>query len=156
MTMHRMARARSSRSMIGRASDADNAVPWLELAAKARREKDAAAEAAAFARAAQAHRYETYNWSLFSFAQAAIPADATAADRWLLATQVIGVEAAMVISPYQPLFQYCSREAQSDAAVRRQCNALAELLVNKIRDAAGVRPWARSLGPAIGLARRAG
>jgi len=113
-------------------ADADNAVPWLQLAAKARRENDAAAEAAAFAQAAQAHRYETYNWSLFSFAQSAMPNDLTAADRWILTTQIIGVEAAMPM-PYLPLSQYCSRDAVADAAVHKQCNALAELMVNKGR-----------------------
>lgn len=56
--------------------------------------------------------------------------DATAAERWILTTQIIGVQAAMSM-PYQPLFQYCSRDAQMDATVHRQCNALAELLVNK-------------------------
>jgi hypothetical protein len=111
-------------------ADPDNAVPWLRLAAKARTEGDGAAEAAAFARAAQAHRYESYNWSLFSFAQAAMPGDVTAADRWYLTTTVIGVEAAMPM-PYLTQFQYCSRDAMADAAVRRQCNALAELMVNK-------------------------
>jgi hypothetical protein len=111
-------------------ADSDNAVPWLRLAAKARREKDGAAEAAAFAHAAQAHQYESYDWSLFSFAQPAMPGDVTAADRWYLTTTVIGVEAAMPM-PFQPLFQYCSRDAMGDAAVRRECNALAELMVNK-------------------------
>jgi hypothetical protein len=111
-------------------ADSDNAVPWLQLAAKARREGDGAAEAAAFAHAAQAHQYESYNWSLFSFAQPAMPSDITAADRWYLTTQVIGVEAAMPM-PYLPLSQYCSRDAMADATVRRQCNALTELIVNK-------------------------
>jgi hypothetical protein len=111
-------------------ADSDNAVPWLRLAAEARREGDGAAEAAAFAHAAQAHQYESYNWSLFSFAQAAMPGDVTAADRWYLTTTVIGVEAAMPM-PYLTQFQYCSRDAMTDATVRRQCNALAELMVNK-------------------------
>jgi hypothetical protein len=111
-------------------SDADNAVPWLQLAAKARREGDGTAEAAAMAHAAQAHQYQTYSWSVFSFAQSAMPNDVTATERWILTTQVIGVEAAM-LAPYQPLFQYCSRDAQSDIAVHRQCNALAELMVGK-------------------------
>jgi hypothetical protein len=33
--------------------------------------------------------------------------------------------------PYQQPFQYCSRDAMADAAAHRQCNALAELMVNK-------------------------
>ena len=111
-------------------ADADNAVPWLQMAAKARRESDAAAEAAAMAHAAQAHQYEPYTWSLFSFAQPALPDDMTAAERWILTTKVIGVEAAMPM-PYLPLMQYCSHDAQSDAAVHQQCDALAELMVNK-------------------------
>jgi hypothetical protein len=111
-------------------ADADNAVPWLQLAAKARREGDGTAEAAAMAHAAQAHQYQPYTWSVFPFAQAAMPADATPTDRWILTTQVIGVEAAM-LAPFQPLFQYCSRDAQSDLAVHRQCSALAELMVGK-------------------------
>jgi hypothetical protein len=113
-------------------ADADNAVPWLQLAAKARREHDLAAEAAAVAQAAHAHQYETYNWSLFSFAQSVMPNDVTAADRWILTTQIIGVEAAMPM-PYLPLSQYCSRELLTDAAVHQQCNALVELMVNKAR-----------------------
>jgi hypothetical protein len=111
-------------------ADADNAVPWLQLAAKARREGDGTAEAAAMAHAAQAHQYQPYTGSVLPFAQSAMPEDATPTDRWILTTQVIGVEAAMP-APYQPLFQYCSREAQSDVAVHRQCDALAELMVGK-------------------------
>jgi hypothetical protein len=110
-------------------ADADNAVPWLELAAKARRENDSAAEAAAFSHASQAHQYETYSWSMFEFAEAPIPSDVTAADRWYLTVELIGVEAAMPM-PYQPLFQYCSRDALNDAK-RRQCSELAELMVAK-------------------------
>jgi hypothetical protein len=111
-------------------ADPDNAVPWLQLAAKARRENNPAAEAAAFAQAAQARRYDTYTWSLFSFAQGSMPNDVTASDRWILTTEIVGVEAAMPM-PYMPLFQYCSRDALSDATVHRECNALAELMVSK-------------------------
>ena len=110
--------------------DSDNAFPWLQLAAKARRENDGAAEAAAFAHAAQAHKYESFGWSLFSFARSAMPSDTTAADRWYLTADVIGVEAAMPM-PYAPTLQYCSRDAMADATVHRHCNALAQLMVNK-------------------------
>jgi hypothetical protein len=111
-------------------ADPDNAVPWLQLAAKARKDNNPAAETAAFEHASQAHRYESYNWSMFGFAEPAMPRDITAADRWFLTTEVLGVEAAMPV-PYLPMFQYCSREALSDSTVHRQCNALAELIVNK-------------------------
>ena len=59
-----------------------------------------------------------------------MPADLSAADRWYLAIQTIGIEAAMPM-PFNPVSQYCSREAMNDPAVHRQCAALAELLVNK-------------------------
>ena len=110
--------------------DPDNAVPWLQVAAKARRENNSAAEASAFAHAAQAHQYETYIWSMFAFAQPEIPSDVTAADRWFLTAEVIGVEGGSQL-PYQPLSRYCSRDAMADTTVRKQCDALAELMVNK-------------------------
>ena len=74
--------------------------------------------------------YRAYNWSLFAFAEPAMPANLSAADRWYLAIQMIGIEAAMPM-PFQPVSQYCSGDAMSDAAVRARCNALAELLVSK-------------------------
>jgi hypothetical protein len=111
-------------------ADPDNAVPWLQLAAEARIENNSLAEAAAFAHAARAHRYESYNWSMFEFARAAMPADITAAEQWFLTEQIVGVEAAMPM-PYITEFRYCSREAVSDATVLRECNAVADLLVNQ-------------------------
>jgi hypothetical protein len=111
-------------------ADADNAVPWLVLAAKARREGDSAAEAAAFARAAAAHHYETYNWSMLAFAQPAMPGDLTATEHWILTSEIIGVQAAMPM-PYFPLFQYCSPDALRNATVQQQCDAIAELMVSK-------------------------
>jgi len=129
-------------------ADADNAVPWLQLAAKARREGDGSAEAAAFAQAAQAHQYESYNWSLLSFAKAEMPEDVTATERWILTREVVGVEAAMPM-PYLPLFQYCSRDALNDAAVYRQCAALADLMVNKSTTLSDLSAG-KSLGARVG------
>jgi hypothetical protein len=128
--------------------DPDNAVPWLQVAATARREKDSVAEAAAFDRVAQAHSYEAYNWSLFAFAERAMPADLSAADRWYLAIQTIGIEAAMPM-PFNPVSQYCSRDALTDAAVYQRCNALAELMVNKGRTLLDLA-MGKSLGARVG------
>jgi hypothetical protein len=50
----------------------------------------------------------------------------------MLSVQIIGVEAAMP-PPFGPLFQYCSRDSLSNDTVHRQCNALAELMVEKAR-----------------------
>jgi hypothetical protein len=81
-----------------------------------------------------------------------MPSDITAADRWFLTTEVIGVEAAM-LAPYLPMFQYCSREAMSDATVHGQCSAVADLLVNKATTLLEL-----SAGKSLGMraARRAG
>jgi hypothetical protein len=129
-------------------ADPDNAVPWLHLAAKARSEKNSAAEAAAFAHAAQAHRYESYNWSMFEFARATMPDDITAAEQWFLTEQIAGVEAAIPM-PYITEFKYCSRESVSDLTLLRQCNAMADLLVNKSKTLLELG-LGKSLGARIG------
>jgi hypothetical protein len=111
--------------------DADNAAPWLKLAWKARVANDSAAEAYAFGQAARAHRHDSYTNSLLAFAEPELPRDATPLERWYLAVQVIGIEAAQ---PYGEAAQYCSAEAMHDEGVRQQCAALAELLVARGKD----------------------
>lgn len=113
------------------AMDADNAVPWLLLARQAHDRGDAAAETAAFTRAAQARKSDAYNFSLYAFAAPDMPADATPLDRWHLALDAIGIEAAVGSMQYGVLSRHCSSTAVQDEDVRRQCGTLAELLVEK-------------------------
>jgi hypothetical protein len=110
--------------------DPDNAEPWLLVAGEARARHDGAGEAAAFSRAAAAHKIESYNYSLFAFAEAELPQDITPLQRAYLAIEVMGVEGA-VGSPSGSAGYHCSSTAQQDSTVRRQCNSLAELLVAK-------------------------
>jgi hypothetical protein len=111
--------------------DPDNAVPWLLLAGKARARHDSAAEAGAFSHAATAHKVDSYSDSVFAFAEPELPQDVTPLERFYLATEVIGVEAAIGLPHYSVASQHCSTDAMQDSTVRQQCDALAELLVAK-------------------------
>jgi len=111
--------------------DPDNAVPWLLLAGKARARHDSAAEADAFSNAATAHKIDSYSDSVFAFAEPELPQDVTPLERSYLATEVIGVEAAIRSPQYSVASQHCSSDAMQDSNVRQQCNSLAELLVTK-------------------------
>jgi hypothetical protein len=113
------------------ALDADNAVPWLLAARQARARNDAATEAAAFARAANAHKTDGYNFSLYAFAEPELPIDATPLDRAYLAIELIGIESAVGSLQYRSASLHCSDAAMQDDAVRQQCAALAELFVSK-------------------------
>jgi hypothetical protein len=106
--------------------DPDNAVPWLLVAARARDNHDTAAEAAAFTHASQAHRSDSYNFSMLRYAQPDMPADATPLERWSLAINMFGFEAAFT-EPAQPAMLHCSKAALQTRAVAQECQALAEL-----------------------------
>ena len=112
-------------------TDADNAVPWLLLAGKARAEHDLAVETEAFSQAAKAHRTDSYNDSLYAFAESQLPKDVTPLERWYFAIELIGIEGAARLNQYTVASKRCSIEAVQDSKVRQQCNALAELLATK-------------------------
>jgi hypothetical protein len=111
--------------------DPDNAVPWLLLAGKAREHHDSTAEADAFSHAASAHTVDSYSDSLYAFAEPEMPQDVTPLERSYLATEIIGVEAAVGSPQYAAASEHCSVDAMQDAEVHQQCEALAELLVTK-------------------------
>ena len=111
--------------------DPDNAVPWLLLAGKAHSRHDSATEAEAFAHAATAHKINSYSDSVYTFAEPELPQDVTPLERSYLATEVIGVEAAIGLPQYSVASQHCSTIAMQDSTVQQQCRSLAELLVTK-------------------------
>jgi hypothetical protein len=111
--------------------DPDNAVPWLLLAGKARTRRDSTAEAEAFSHAANAQKIDSYSDSVFAFAEPELPADVTPLERSYLATEVMGVEAAVRLPQYSVASQHCSSNAMQDSTVRQQCSSMAELLVTK-------------------------
>lgn len=110
--------------------DPDNAAPWLNVAGSDRAKGDSAAEADAFAHAAAAHRYESYNASFFAFAEPELPQDVTPLERTFLSQMVIGVEAASSTPQYSMASKHCSG-AMQDSRLRQQCSAVAELLLAK-------------------------
>jgi hypothetical protein len=111
------------------AMDPDNAVPWLLLSGDAHANGDLATETDAFARAAKAHKADAYNYSLYQFSESALPRDVTSAERWYLATELIGVEAATASRQYSIASRHCAGAALQENAVRERCAALAELMV---------------------------
>ena len=111
--------------------DADNAVPWLLLAGSAQMRNDGTAETAAFRRAAEAHKSDSYGSSLYAFAQAELPVDSTPLQRLYLATELIGYEAAWPEPQYRAALKHCPIEAMQDASVRQTCDSLAELFTSK-------------------------
>jgi hypothetical protein len=112
------------------ALDPGNAVPWLSLAAAARANHDAAAEADAFARAAAAGSINAYNWFLLSYAETDMPRETTPLERQFLSVQIMGVMAALP-TPYGIASKHCTAEALLQADVHEECNALAELMVRQ-------------------------
>ncbi len=111
--------------------DPDNAVPWLLLVGKARDSHDAAAEAAAFAHAAKASMSDSYVYSMYAFAEPELPSDLTPIQRWYLAVEVFGIEAATPQNELIAASKHCSVEAVRDGTVRQQCGSLAELWVTR-------------------------
>jgi len=111
--------------------DPDNAVPWLLLAGKAHARKDAAGEANAFNHASKASKVDSYNFSLLAYAEPELPKDATPLERWWLAVETIGIEAAFGMRQYGIASKHCSAAAVQDSDVQQQCSELAEVFVTK-------------------------
>jgi hypothetical protein len=111
--------------------DSDNAVPWLLLAGKARAQKGAVAEANAFNHASKAGKADSYNFSLLAYAEPELPKDATPLERWWLAVETIGIEAAFGMHQYGIATKHCSAAAVQESDVQQQCSDLAEVFVTK-------------------------
>jgi len=109
--------------------DPDNAVPWIAIAQAARTRGDTSAEASAFARAAAARRIDNSSVSLLSFAMAETPRDATPLEKSALTSELIGHEAAWGRPEISEIGRYCSVTAVHQDETRKECNAVAELLV---------------------------
>jgi hypothetical protein len=110
--------------------DPDNAEAWISVAQAARQAGDSNAEVAAIEKAAAAPRIENPGESLLSLAQAELPVDIAPFEQESLATELIGYEAAWARPEITELRQYCSVDAMRSDQIHRQCNAVAELLVN--------------------------
>jgi hypothetical protein len=111
--------------------DSGNAVPWLLVARSAHQAQDSAEEAAAFSNAVTADRFDSYGDSLYAFAAPEMPAELTPLQRASLAIEVMGIESALGSLELAYAGHHCSADAVQDIDVRRQCSALAELMVSK-------------------------
>ncbi len=111
--------------------DSDNAEPWLLLAASAHSQGALDQETEAVEHAAAAHSFNNYGDSLYAFSAPSMPNEATPFERAWLAGQLVGFIAAWPRPEYAYLRTYCSATALKEDRVRRQCEALAQLLRNK-------------------------
>jgi len=110
--------------------DPDNAVPWILTAQAARGKNDAQAEATAFARAAATHKVDNSSDSLLSFGLMELPQDIPPAEKAGLAIELVGYEAAWGGPELSEISRYCSADALRRDEAHKECDAVAELLVN--------------------------
>ena len=110
--------------------DPDNAVPWLATAQEARRKGEPQAEAAAFARAADAHEINNVSDSLLSFGLSELPREITPAEKMAIGIELIGYEAAWAGPELTEIMRFCSVETLRQDDAHKECAAVAELLVN--------------------------
>jgi hypothetical protein len=110
-------------------TDPSNAMPWIAIAQAARARGDFQAEAAAFSRAAQAHSLRSPGESLFQFGLQEVPRDAAPAEKASLSFELIGHETASIGPELSEIMRYCSADAVKQTQTRKDCNAVAELLV---------------------------
>jgi hypothetical protein len=110
--------------------DPDNAVPWIATAQAARARNDTQAEAIAFARAADTHKIDKSSDSLLSFGLTELPRDITPAEKVSLSIELIGFEAGWGGPELSEISRYCSTEALRRDETHKECDAVAELLVN--------------------------
>jgi hypothetical protein len=110
--------------------DPDNAVPWILAAQAARTRNDTQAETDAFARAADTHRIDNYSDSLLSFGLTEVPRDITPAEKTSLAVELVGYEAAWGGPELSEISRFCAADALRRDETHKECNSVAELLVN--------------------------
>jgi hypothetical protein len=111
--------------------DSDNAVPWILAAQAARNRNDTEAEATSFSRAANAHKLDDYSDSLLSFGFAELPQGIAPAEKTSLAIELIGYEAAWGVPELREISTYCSDTALRRDETHKECDAVAELLVDQ-------------------------
>jgi hypothetical protein len=111
--------------------DSDNAVPWILAAQAARDRNDTEAEATSFSRAASAHKLDDYSDSLLSFGFAELPQGIAPAEKMSLAIELIGYEAAWGVPELREISSYCSDTALRRDETHKECDAVAELLVDQ-------------------------
>jgi hypothetical protein len=110
-------------------NDPSNAMPWIALAQAARARGDSQAEAAAFSRGAGARKLRSPGDSMVQFGLQEIPVDAPAAAKFSFSVELIGYEVSFLGPELSEVMRYCSVAAVKQAQTRKDCSAVAELLV---------------------------
>lgn len=110
--------------------DADNAMPWLEVAMEDRNRGDLQAEAVDFARAAAAHKSDFYQDALLRAAFAEVPPDAAPLARVAGGIQYVGILSAQPLLELSEASRFCSVEGLHRLDRRESCEALARLWVS--------------------------
>ncbi len=106
--------------------DADNAVPWLHVAAAAAARRDAAALADALHRVAQARRNRLLGDPVQELLNASLPVEVGAAERVQVLLQASSaIASAAALPDYAPALDFCSPAAVRDSNRAQTCDALA-------------------------------
>jgi hypothetical protein len=133
------------------AMDADNAAPWLEMAAAAHARSDRAAEFEAVSQAAHAHTINFYNDSLLTYANSGMPPEATGLERAAFFSGLIGHVGGDGQAHAFVTSSYCAAESVQQDSIRQQCEALAELFAGHGRNTLDLST-AQRIGARLGWA----
>jgi hypothetical protein len=127
----------------------DNAVPWLEVAAAARRRGDAAAENDAMYRASVAPQSDAHRAAPARMAAEMMPPDAPEAGRSAVIVELAAAPSAIGGRGLDAVNRHCAADALRDANRRQTCDALADALAARgttLREAAVGRRLGERLG----------
>jgi hypothetical protein len=112
--------------------DPDNLMAWLQVAQSAQQRGDAAGVAEAMHRASMAPELRHRALGFASLAFAALPEALTAREAVLAAVTIVGVQAALPLTAYQPLTRWCAPDALAADANRQQvCDRVARTMVDR-------------------------
>jgi len=126
--------------------DPGNAAPWYEVYAAAQKRKDSASANEALHRIATSQRSDQRVFRMAGMLLDAAPQDdALRNGAFMLAVEMISVEAGWAVPPMQALVAACRREPMRDANRRQTCEAIADVLFQKSDTL-----LERSIGAAVG------
>jgi hypothetical protein len=109
--------------------DPENADSWLNLADEELAAKRPDAAAAAFARAAQAKRYDLYYAEPFKLTQPLVESLQTPLEQMLASYSMVGIAAALPYSQFQQTMKRCEKRAvDQDPKRHAECRQLGSLL----------------------------
>jgi hypothetical protein len=106
--------------------DADNAVPWMDVAQRAQARGDASTAAEALFRVAKARTMDARWGSLASAALKQVPRDVSAVDAVQVASELLAFETGAVLSGFQAASAHCRAPLLVDTNRQQQCAEIAD------------------------------